>query len=211
MIISYSSSSCIEEIAEVHISAFPNSISSLLGKRYVVSMLNWYLKNKNTFIFHVSVENRIVGYCGVLISDGMRKSGSSTLIFQSTFLDLIISFLRRPWIIFKINIKKNLIFIIKNIIIKVKKLFSNKKVEDSLVDERLYTSIISIGVRNDFLGKGYGKALLKELETYSINKNINFIKLSVKKNNHRAIRAYKRQGWIVEFEDDTNLHLLRKL
>ena len=81
----------------------------------------------------------------------MRKSGSSTLIFQSTFLDLIISFLRRPLIIFKINIKKNLIFIIKNIIIKVKKLFSNKKVEDSLVDERLYTSIISIGVRNDFL------------------------------------------------------------
>ena len=92
MIISYSSSSCIEEIAEVHISAFPNSISSLLGKRYVVSMLNWYLKNKNTFIFHVSVENKIVGYCGVLISDGMRKSGSSTLIFQSTFLDLIIFF-----------------------------------------------------------------------------------------------------------------------
>ena len=39
-----------------------------------------------------------------LISDG--EDGSSTLIFQSTFLDLIISFLRRPWIIFKINIKK---------------------------------------------------------------------------------------------------------
>tara|TARA_B100002052_G_scaffold238237_1_gene222007 strand:- start:11658 stop:12293 length:636 start_codon:yes stop_codon:yes gene_type:complete len=211
MKISHSSNEFIQEIAEVHISSFPNSISSLLGKSYVVSMLNWYIKTENAFLFHVSAGNDIVGYCGALISDGMRKNGSSTRIFQLTFFDLFLSFLKKPWLIFKINIPQNILFIIKNILIKFKKLVTQKNIEKDLDKERLYISIISIGVKDDYLGKGYGNALLKELEIHSIKKNIDLLKLSVKKTNNRAIRAYKRQGWIVVSEGKINLQLIKKL
>ena len=73
-------------IARCHRAAFPASLASALGNRYVARMLSWYLASDKTFLFHIEDEQgRVAGYCGGMISDGTLGTGSASGMAQHTF------------------------------------------------------------------------------------------------------------------------------
>jgi ribosomal protein S18 acetylase RimI-like enzyme len=60
-----------------------------------------------------------------------------------------------------------------------------------------HTGLIVIGVDPDFQGKGYGSLLLREFERQSMIRGYHLMMLTVRTDNHQAIRAYERSGWRV--------------
>ena len=189
----------LEKIAVCHISAFPDSLSSKMGHRYLMKMIEWYLSDEKRFLFHIEENGKCAGYCGGMIHDGTQTSGSASGMIQYSFNEAIMSILLRPWLLFHKEIISKYSLITKNI----KKRFKNKK-NIIVFDQRKKASVIIepsvglvvIGVSGEFQGKGYGSLLLQEFENRAKEMNYKLINLTVRNDNTQAIKAYERNGWI---------------
>jgi ribosomal protein S18 acetylase RimI-like enzyme len=185
-------------IAECHISAFPKSLSSALGIRYVTKMLAWYLSSDQTFLFFFKEEQVVKGYCGGMI----RKSagaGSASSMAQFSFDQAIRSFLLRPWLIIHTELRAKYLFIGRNLWARLNRLVNrNQKITsaNSTIFEP-YVALVVIGVRGEAHGKGYGSLLLQEFERRTILLGYKKMLLTVLTNNDKAIKSYERNGWVV--------------
>jgi ribosomal protein S18 acetylase RimI-like enzyme len=56
--------------------------------------------------------------------------------------------------------------------------------------------IYSIAIHQDFHGQGCGKVLMLALESFTLKKGRNTMRLEVKVTNHKAINLYKKIGYI---------------
>ena len=72
--------------------------------------------------------------------------------------------------------------------------------EKEMLDGERRIHLNHISVLPDFQNKGYAKLLLKEIELYAINKNIQAIDLDVSLANNKALNLYKNIGYKVERE-----------
>ena len=189
----------LEKIAVCHISAFPDSLSSKMGLRYLKKMIEWYLADEKRFLFHIEENGKCAGYCGGMIHDGTQTSGSASGMIQYSFNEAVMSILLRPWLLFHKEIISKYSLITKNI----NKRFKNKKTT-IVIDQRKKASVIIepsvglvvIGVSSEFQGKGYGSLLLQEFENRAKEMNYKLINLTVRNDNTQAIKAYERNGWI---------------
>lgn len=191
----------LANVALVHMNAFPNSISSKLGQKYCIKMLEWYLISSNAFLFHFEIDSKIVGYCGGKVA-GSHGSGSSTVMLQYTFLQAIKSMILRPWLFFNQSMITNYSIIINNILIKLKikkkrSQYLNKKEINNFIE----VGLVVIGVKKNKQGLGYGSKLLIEFEKRSKSLGARKINLSVKSSNTTAIKSYSRNGWELEKSD----------
>lgn len=199
----------LPEIAECHRSAFPDSLSSKMGNRYLSKMIEWYLSGEKKFLFHAEEEGKIVGYCGGMVNDGTQATGSASGMIQYSFNDAVISIALRPWLLFHKEFLSKFKLISKNIKRKFGMNKGGKKINkpaESAVDntKRKTTEpvagLVVIGVSKEYMGKGYGSLLLQEFENKSIQMNIKKMALSVKSENKKAIKSYERNGWIITKE-----------
>lgn len=201
----------LEQLAICHISAFPHSLSSKLGRRYVMKMLEWYLSTDDTFLFYLEREGEIVGYCGGLVKTGAKRMGSASGMAQHSFMEGINAFLRRPWLFLHPEMRSKYRFIIKNVWFKFKKVIGIKLSSPILATPfEPYAALIVIGVRLDFQGKGYGSKLLGEFEKRIMSLGLNKILLTVRSDNYKAIRAYETNGW-QKIETKSNSTTMTKL
>lgn len=87
----------LHALARCHRAAFPSSLATALGQRYVAHMLSWYLSTGKTFLIQIEDEKgRCVGYSGGMISDGSLGTGSASGMAQHTFKVAIFAFLTDP-------------------------------------------------------------------------------------------------------------------
>lgn len=191
-----SSKKDLKKIAITHMLAFPNSFSTKLGKKYCTKMFEWYLSTNSTFLFHMKIDNNIVGYCGGKIA-GSHGSGSTTAMMQYSFVQAIKSMILRPWLFFNQTMISNYSIIIKNILIKFRiKNKQNTKIKET--DNFISVGLVVIGVNKTKQGLGYGSKLLIEFEKRSKSLGAKRINLSVKSSNLTAIKSYSRNSWLVE-------------
>lgn len=69
-----------------------------------------------------------------------------------------------------------------------------------------YSYIVDIVVDTNSRSKGIGKLLLEEVKTWSKNKNLDYVELSVLSNNYKAIKLYENFGF-KEYQRNMKLHL----
>ena len=154
----------LANVALVHMNAFSNSISSKLGKKYCVKMLEWYLLPSSAFLFHLEIDNKIVGYCGGKVK-GSHGSGSTTAMLQYTFFQAIKSMILRPWLFFNQSMINNYSIIINNILLKFKiKKKKKHKIKKKEINRFIEVGLVVIGVDKNKQGLGYGSKLLIEFE-----------------------------------------------
>ena len=189
----------LKYLSGCHHAAFPGSLSSALGKRYVVSMLSWYLSTSKSFIFHiVTEEGRCAGYCGGIINDGSLGTGSASGMAQHTFWSAIWAFVTHPWVLFHPEILAKWPVIKKNILVRLG--LNNKnhftKTQQEIMSKEPRVGLVVIGVDPTCQGKGYGSLLLQEFERKAVEEyGIKNLQLTVLANNKKAIRAYEKNGW----------------
>jgi ribosomal protein S18 acetylase RimI-like enzyme len=184
-------------LARCHARAFPRSLSSQMGKAYLIKMLSWYLSTDKTFLFHLEENGQCLGYCGGMISDGTLPTGSASGMTQYSFREAIQAFLLRPWLLLHPEVRKKYPFIWRNLWMKLG--LKKKQQRSSAVQMQLkrepQAGLVVIAVDPAFQGKGYGTVLLQEFERRAVQYGIFKLQLSVRADNAQAIRAYERNGW----------------
>ena len=78
----------LKVIAVCHRSAFPYSLTSKMGVKYLEKIFSWYLSTDKAFLFFLKENDQIVGYAGGIIVDGTLAHGSASSMTQHTFYSI---------------------------------------------------------------------------------------------------------------------------
>lgn len=188
----------LPRLAQCHRAAFPNTLSTAMGSRYVEKMLEWYLIDARAFIFLIEEEGRCVGYCGGLKFDGTQRVGSASSMIQHSYDQAVKTFITQPWLLFHPEFISKYKLAAKNVWRRISKKLGIAREIKPLKNEQLpepHTGLIVIGVDPVVQGKGYGSLLLQEFERVSRELGFKKMMLTVRTDNMQAIRSYQRNGW----------------
>lgn len=202
-------------IAACHMKAFPESITSLLGKSVVADMFKWYLSAPNKFLVWVEENGKCIGYCGGVVLDGTDAYGSASGMTQFGMQAGMKRLLLKPWLLFHPEIRKRYPFMLTNIKRKVKRLFSSttattvKPIERTVAPSELKSGLVVIGVDPNYQGKGLGSLLQHDFEQRSKQLGAIKMELSVRQNNQQAITSYERNGWSISGTEGPSYNMVK--
>ena len=187
------------QIAKIHIKAFPNFFLTTLGYSFLKTYYKSCLKNKEVIsICAINKKNKkLLGFnVGCLISKGFNKRLIFSNLLEYSYHIIILLF-TNP--IALIRLYKNI---------------SKKKIKD---DKGNYAELLSICVLPDQNRFGIGQNLLNKFENKIREKGINTITLTTDANsNDNVLKFYKKCGYNIyyDFEIYPNrkmLKLIKKL
>ena len=196
----------LPDLAVCQMACFPTSFATKLGKGYVQKSLEWFLESPKRFLFHCESDGKVIGYCGGF-APAFYGDGSSSGMLQHAFKEAVKGTLIKPWLIFHPELFQYYPHLLRNI---KKKLFRKKVISSntqSLKEFDKVVGLVIIGVHPEYRGKGIFELLMGEFERQAGLLNRNEVNLSVKKDNLRAINAYKKFGWKVRFEKPDGLKM----
>jgi len=196
----------LPDLAACHMACFPTSFATKLGNAYVQKTLDWFLQNEQRFLFHCEADEKVVGYCGGF-APAFYGDGSSSGMLQHAFKEAIKGTLMKPWLAFHPELFQYYPHVFRNL---KKRLFRKTPTPNAKAPEQFnqVVGLVIIGVHPKYRGKGVFELLMKEFERQASMLKRNEVNLSVKKENLRAINAYKKFGWHVKFEqpDGVKMH-----
>ena len=200
----------LKAIAGCHLQCFPHSFTSKLGIAYATKTFEWFLAGDNRFLFHITDEDEVLGYCGGFISR-FEGDGSTSGMLQFAMKQAIAGVLRKPWLLFHRELWPFYPLIFRNIARKISGRNNKNPAAQSpaSLPEPFHqrAGLVVIGVHPLHRGKGVFELLMKEFDRQANVKGASSLYLSVKKNNERAIRAYTKAGWSVMNEHPGSLEL----
>lgn len=196
-------------IAACHRLCFQDSPSTKIGFAYCCKTMEWFLAGSNRFLFHVVDEqNKVIGYCGGFCPE-YTGDGSASGIMQYAMSEAVKGVIKNPWLIFNKEVMAMYPLIFKNIYSKIlsrKKKYpaaENKTVSDTRV------GLVVIGVHPAFRGEGVFEMLMGQFEKEAVQRRISKMILSVKKENTRAVNAYKKLRWQVVKEHESSFEMIK--
>jgi GNAT superfamily N-acetyltransferase len=203
----------LNTVAKCHMAAFPQSLSTKLGRSYCLRLLSWYIESKRGLIFHLADEDKLIGYCGGIVNRIPSQHGSTTSMIQYTFGSLVLNLIIRPWLVFHPELLAYIPLIIKNIKLRFAGVPQKKFLPPSAKIKEFIPSmgLVVIGVSPIYQGKGYGSLLLKEFEKRAREDGFRRIHLSVRKKNYQAIAAYKKNGWMIDREGKNEFSMYKEI
>lgn len=205
----------ISAVAQSHILAFPNSVSSQMGLGFCKKMLEWFVLNDRGVLFHAENEKDVVGYVSLIIKTASGQPGSFSTISQYAFKSVLISLLIKPWLLFHPMFRSKYKTIKRIVLSKVhfcKKNELQERINRAPKNEinvfQPQIGIVGIGVNPQYQGKGYGSALIRQCIAYCKANGFTTIDLSVHHDNSQAIAAYKRNGFeAICIKEDGDLYM----
>lgn len=204
----------LHAIAECHRKAFPRTLSSAMGTRYLCKMLEWYLVDDRAFLFFIEENGVCCGYCGGLKFDGTFTFGSASSMIQHSFGPAVKAFVLKPWLLFHPEFLSKYKLVAKNVYKRISRILGIRPSRISNRTESIpepHAGLIVIGVHPDFQGKGYGSLLLSEFEVRAAEFGFENLRLTVRSDNHKAIRAYERNGWVVTSASQNSTSMQKRL
>jgi len=175
---------------------FPDSLATKLGLAYVLKTFGWYLDKPNRFLFHIELDNEVIGFCGGFVPTRIGD-GSSSGMLQFAFNKAIKGLLLKPGLLFHKEVVPHYSFLWRNIKQRItgKTIPANSTPEPALF--KSYCGLVVIGVHPDYRGQGVAQQLMEEFEMKARGLQQTILKLSVKKTNDSALKTYKKQAWYV--------------
>jgi GNAT superfamily N-acetyltransferase len=172
--------------------------------------LQWFLANDKRFLFHIEMNNKVVGYCGGFVPQKIGD-GSASGMFQFAFNEAVKGIMKKPWLIFNEEVRRMYPFLWRNI---KRKIFRNANATTVVNTHTVstfapHTGLVVIGVHTDYRGKGILNELMQYFDEKAKQYQCSFAKLSVKQNNTRAINAYKKFDWQI-VEELGNTYVMQK-
>lgn len=184
----------LEEIAKVHIVAFPDYFLTTFGKELILEFYKKFYENKNIFVV-AEYDCEIIGFILGNNSTIPRKK-----FFRDNFLKICIR-------VFFQMLKGNSI-LWKGIISRlcfVKEAFRSKIKIDDKKDIKNSYRLLSIAIFPKYRGENIAFNMENYFVLSCIENNFSEIGLSVKNNNSRAIKFYKKCGYKIEKEEKNTI------
>ncbi len=199
----------LNKLTDCHCLCFPNSLATKLGKTYVKKTIEWFLADSQRFIFHVEVNGEVAGYCGGFIPKGIGD-GSSSGMLQFGFNEAIKGFITKPWLAFNKEVRAAYPFIFRNI---KRKLFNNVNATTIVPKEPekyvVNPGLVVICVQPKYRGTAVFGMLMNQFDVAVKSYGFSNGFLSVRVDNKKAIKGYKRHGWTI-LETTYNTHVMQK-
>ena len=190
---------------------FPESLATKLGLAYVEKTFDWYLVHANRFLFHIEIDNVVVGYCGGFVPS-KPGDGSSSGTLQHAFNEALKGLVKKPWLLFHAEVKPHYPFLWRNIKRRITgKIKPAVALAKNAKPFEPYCGLVVIGVLPSHRGHGIAQQLMDEFEARAKALHQTRCKLSVKKNNLRALNAYKKQGWYIGEEQPVTYVMEKEL
>lgn len=202
----------LEAISLCHLQCFSNSFSAKLGLPYIIKTFEWFLLADNRFLFHVIYDDKIIGYCGGF-SPQFVGDGSTSGILQYAMKRAVTGVIKKPWLLLNKELFQFYPLITKNIFRKIFKPGKNfQPINTTAVTPfESRTGLVVIGIHPSFRGKGVFEMLMNEFEKETTKRQLSTMVLSVKRNNARAIHAYKKAGWLVYKTNEQSLEMRKTI
>ena len=198
----------ITQISKCHHVCFENSFSNKLGLPFISKTFDWFLSGENKFLYHVQYDKDIVGYIGGFCPE-YNGDGSTSGMMMYAKQEAITGVLKRPWLLFSKELQLFYPLIFKNFYHYLfKKNNTNKsgdKINVDLFEKRI--GVVVVGVHPEYRGKGVFEMLMNQFEKEATLFGITNAILSVKKENSRAINAYKKMGWLITKEKNNAIEM----
>ena len=190
---------------------FPESLATKLGLAYVEKTFDWYLVHANRFLFHIEIDNVVVGYCGGFVPS-KPGDGSSSGTLQHAFNEALKGLVKKPWLLFHAEVKPHYPFLWRNIKRRITgKIKPAVALAKNAKPFEPYCGLVVIGVLPSHRGHGIAQQLMDEFEARAKALHQTRCKLSVKKNNLGALNAYKKQGWYIGEEQPVTYVMEKEL
>lgn len=202
----------LEDIVICHQSAFPKSLASRQGRKFVSKMLEWYIVSDRGTLFHLREAGRVVGYVGAIYVPKPGLVGAASSITQYAFKSFIASILIRPWLFFHPDVLRRAGFIVKNLGAKLglKKDLGN--LESDSEDFKKHLGLVVIGVESTMQGKGVGARLMNFLAQMAHDDfQVSRLLLTVAKSNSKALKSYHSNGWTIRKDEGDHYQLVKEL
>jgi ribosomal protein S18 acetylase RimI-like enzyme len=199
----------LDAVVSCYAACFPSSLAVKLGRSYVSSTLNFFYENDKRFLFHIEINNQIVGFCGCYIPEKFGD-GSTSGMLQFGMKAAAQSILTKPWLLLHKEVIPLYPLVLKNLWQKItgsyKKNVATKQAPPNFV---LSAGLVVIGVHPNYRGSNIFEKLMKAFDEKVLYYNLQSAKLSVKQNNDRAVHAYKKFNWQI-VETLGNTYVLEK-
>lgn len=178
----------LDQVARIHIQAFPESTLSRFGKTLVKQYYAINMAEPNEcYAIGVFSDDQMTGFCFA----GVFRDVKSTFLRKNGFL-LLTKGITRPWLIFNKKIRLRSKSILTYVRKERKAIVKNKA---SVSKKRRRFGILSIAVDPMFRSKGLGKLLMLQCERHAISNNFDMMDLTVDVNNSSTIHFYQGLGW----------------
>ncbi|CAN5732403.1 hypothetical protein BH10BAC2_BH10BAC2_16180 [soil metagenome] len=200
----------LPEVARCHMASFPDSFGTKLGLAYSKKSLQWFLAGENRFLFHITDEGRVIGYCGGFQSTGLGD-GSTSGMMQYAMNEAAMGMFRKPWLFFHKDVIRFYPLIIKNISRKITGSKNTAVISPGGINLITSIGLVVIGVHPAYRGKGCFELLMHHFEKECKERNATKMTLSVKSSNTRAIVAYKKAGWLNTAETAKAIEMYKTL
>lgn len=191
----------ISGIIAVHQRAFPDSLSTKLGKRYLAIFYDWFVSSTSAICFIAVKEGVVIGF----VAGDQNGQYYYYHFYGSRYASLrraaLFGVIKNPLAVFSLRRALSMIYpIIKRILSEFlffKRQNTNQERPRPEKDApQINASLISIAVAPDTMGTKVATQLLNAFVYEATKRKRPFIQLTVNKENRRAIRFYEREGWI---------------
>jgi len=201
----------LPDVALCHLASFPGSFGTKLGYAFAIRSMEWFLAGGNRFLFHISEDEKVIGYCGGFQSKGVGD-GSTSGMMQFAMKEAAIGMLKKPWLFFHRDIIRFYPLIIKNISRKITGTKKNPVINPITINiTPSHIGLVVIGIRPDYRGNGCFELLMQQFETECVKRQASKMTLSVRTSNTRAIAAYKKVGWQTSIQTEVATEMYKML
>jgi len=175
----------LEQVANIHLNAFPQAALTRLGREAIRRYYEWQLIGPhNCLALGAFANDSMVGFC---FAGTFRGSFTGFIRKNKNFL--IFRVITHPWLLL------NSLFI-NRVRLAVKSLWKRKVSSPSdTVKKEPSFGILAIAVDPDFQGNNFGYLLLSKSEKYSSLSGYTKMHLTVHPDNSNAVKFYIRNGW----------------
>ena len=202
----------LPKLANCHLSAFPDALSSKLGCRFTEKMLEWYIVAARGVLLHVEKDGKLIGYCGGIKVHEPGKPGAFTSISQHAFWVFVLAYLRRPWFLLHPENFRKRSGIFRNVLIRTGLRTASSRLQPCTHDLfRANWGLVVIGVHSDYQHQGYGSVLLQQFERLANADGVSLVQLTVKSTNKNAISYYEKNGWFVSKRFEKSQQMQKKI
>lgn len=173
----------LEQLVDVHFSAFSGFFLTSLGRNFLIQYYKIYIKYSH-IAFVAEVDNSIEGF--------VVGSNSSVDFYND---------LKKEAVCFFIPILMNIvnIHLFRKIWSRFFSIFLKRKVNNSIKAYENLNELTSIGVNQNDKNRGLGSKLLAEYEDYCIRNNISGITLTTDADdNDKVLNFYKKFGYSID-------------
>ena len=167
----------------IHKDAFFDYQNVKLGSIYIRKFIQYFIKSEDAICFTAFSDGEIMGYvCGAPI-------GYNQDMVKKLWFPAFIGVITNPKLIFDVQI-------IHTIKLKISSFIHPKSMKKELnLPTGIGVSLVSICTKRNSGIKGVGTELIIQFEKKARQRQFDFMRLSVKKENKSAIHFYENNGW----------------